>query len=175
MDLYWIYELVDLISDLAGIVDAMLPEGTSAEDDGTGGGQAGDDNFAIRRYEAKRNSEAARTEARVARKKTSAVKRCAEFQKATQAGMANAFKEVTPPLENLTPKPFSARSRMEEGESKSARLAYLADLRASYKSCAEEIAALKAKGGGADDFYLGCLLQKLEKINKSMQKVNEDL
>lgn len=170
MDLYWIHELVELIPDLAGIVEAKLPEGTSAEDDGTGGGQAGDDNFAIRRDVAKRTSEAARTQARAARKKSSADRRSAELQKAMEAGMAKAVEGFVPLLDKLAPKPSAARSRMEEAESKSARLAYSADLRATYKSCRDDLAAELAKGEGADAFYVGCLREKLDTIKKSMKE-----
>lgn len=49
--------------------------------------------------------------------------------------MANALKGLTLLLEKLAPVPSAARSRMEEAESMSARLALSADLRASYESC----------------------------------------
>lgn len=170
MDLFWIYELVTQFPDLSSIVDAKLPQGTSAEDDGMGGGGAGDGNCAVSRADAKRAGEAARSEARAARKKSSADKRAADFQKATEAGMANALKGLTPLLEKLAPKPSAARSRAEEAESKSARLALSADLRASYESCKKSLAAESAKGGASDDFYIGCLQRELAKIKRCMTK-----
>eukprot|EP00903_Cladosiphon_okamuranus_P019434 g17869.t1 len=170
MDLYWIHELVELIPDLAGIVEAKLPDGTSAEDDGTGGGQAGDDNVAIKRHAAKRTSEVARTEALAARHKSAADRRSAELQKATQASMAKAVEEIAPLLDKVAPKPSAARLRMEEAESKSARLAFSADLHEAYKNCSTELAAELAKGKGGDAFYVGCLQKKLDTIKKSMEK-----
>lgn len=50
--------------ELSSIVDAKLPEGTSGEDDRTGGGGAEDGNRAVSRAAAKRVGEIARTEAR---------------------------------------------------------------------------------------------------------------
>lgn len=84
--------------------------------------------------------------------------------------MANALKELAPLFEKLAPKPSAACSRMEEAESRSARLALSADLHASYQSCNKDLAAQLAMGEAADDFYVGCLRRKLDKIKKGLEK-----
>lgn len=171
----WIRELLWLCPALEGVVDAMLPKDTRMEDDGTGAGRPWDgDNAAITRSTAKRAGQDARTEARAARRRTSADKRSADVAKASEPALGGTFTKLTPLLENLAPKPSAARLRMEEAESASARLALSKDLLTSYKSCMHELEVEKAKGEEADQFIVAVVQKRLDKIKKRMEEDAEE-